>query len=197
MSWSAPTLTHMQKREGFGLRWLLWVQPRDRTTYAIVPFGVWNDVVDAQFTIDSVSRTYYAAYGSFVPPSLTYEKGLTVQEIEIGFHHVNPAIKNVLLNYETSNAPMELHRVLYDNAGTVLEIERKFKGFVSRFPVVVPEINGAMTGTLHCVSSARMGTRTVGSLKSDTAQRRRSSTDAFRLYGSLSNVSSDFWGNKG
>ncbi len=184
----------MNGRNGHIVRWLLWIKPRTRDTYVETPFGFWNDVYDRDFTVDAEVRAYTGAYGTFIPPKIIYEKGLKVQEIQIGFSNLNPTIDNALRVYETSGAPVFLHKALFDTDMNLLEIEEKFRGQISRFPNAIPETNGKMSATLHCVSSARLGTLTLGALKSNIAQKERLATDRFREYASVSPASADFWG---
>lgn len=198
MSLAPGTISYLSARAGFGHRWMLWVVPRTLDTGTDAPFGVWNDVYPRDFTVNGVSRTYEGAYGVFNPPTIIeYEVGLAVQEIQINFNHLDPRIEDLLRTHTLRNAPMELHQAYFDADGALLEVVERFRGRVSRYPTVEPETNGLRSGTLHCVSSARLGTLTLGTLKSDESQRARSATDDFRRYASVTPQSADYWGKKG
>lgn len=196
MTWNPAAQAYLEARSGHVVRWLLHLTVKDRATGDPVPYGLWTGVDDRAFDIGNGPETFQAMHDHFVPPVMTFEPGTYIRKVSIEFIHLHPDAQNVLSAYDARLAPATLHTALFDADMNLLDIRRRFKGFVNEAPQFTPAKNGVAKAQLDLVSTARRGTATISAKKSDAAQQRRGG-DRFRRYGSLGTVVSDWWGNKG
>ena len=173
---------------------LVWVSAKNRSTGAVETLGLWTGADHETFTIGGQSRVYYGAGNVLDVPDIEAGVGLEVRTYQIGLSAISPEVEVLLRGYDPRQAPVEIHRAEYDDAGTLLAApERIFKGWVDGTPIITPAVGGVAAASLSIVSNARMLTRYAGVTKSDEVQQQRSG-DRFRRYGSIAAEAEVVWG---
>lgn len=186
MSFGSAGINHLNARGSVAPRWLLWVAAKNFTTLTDASVGLWNGDDDLTFTIDGSPRVYNGALGRFDVEPLVYATGTDIRSQRITLSVNTPEVEDVFRGFIVKGAAVELHLALMDPlSGALIDVDRKFKGFLNRAPISTPAIgSGGGTIALEMVSSMRLLTRTIAVKKTDQSQRLRSS-DRFRRYGAI------------
>lgn len=187
MSFGTAGINHLNARGAVAPRWLLWIGVKDFGTLADASVGIWNGDDDLTFTIDGASRVYNGALGRFDLEPLVYAKGTDIRTHRITLSANTPEIEDIFRGYVVKGAAVELHLALMDPlSGSLIDVDRKFKGFINRAPISTPAMgSGGGTISVEMVSSMRLLTRTIAVKKTDQSQQLRSG-DRFRRYGAVS-----------
>lgn len=194
MQLSSAAIAHLAQRRGVAVRWLFWVEAKDRTTGDIVPLGLWNGSDHREFTVNGVPRTYYGAGSLVQVQPLTYETGPVVRIQTVEFAPISPEVEQMLRGYDARLAPVELHLANFDpQTMELISIDRAFRGVLDKAPIPTPEIGNSSRIVAELASTARRMTRTVTAKKSDEAQKRRAG-DRFRRYADVSGSVTVWWG---
>lgn len=194
----SPTLSaYLAGDSGLQARVLFWIGAKDRGTGATVNFGFWNGDDDADFTINSVVRTYHGAGDVALPDPITYSAGLQANTYELPLSPLSPAVQDALRTYEPRFAPVEIHRAFFDTVSGALieEPTRVFKGQVDTVSIGTPAVNGEADGKVVMLSSAVFLTRKLSQTKSEATQRLRSD-DRFFKYIDITGQVTVSWGSK-
>lgn len=191
----AAAQAHRIAREGLIPRWLFWVEAKNRTTGLIEVAGLWTGDQNETFLIDGVSRDYAAA--SVIGfPSLTFQSGLGVQMQSLSLGPISPEVEMLLNGYEPRLAPVEVHLAsIHPDTHNLIALERLYKGWIDEAPVKTDPLGGGRVCEISLAGSARLGTKTLPTKKSDAAQSVRGG-DRFRRYADVVN-SKNYWGENG
>lgn len=186
---------HRVARMGLVPRWLFWVESKNRTTGLTETMGLWTGDQDEAFMIDGASRDYLSA--SVVGfPSLTFGSGLGIQMQTLTLGPISPEVELLLYGYDPRLAPVEVHLVSLDpDTHNTIAIERLYKGWIDEAPVKTDPLGGQKICEVSLAGSARGGTRTLSTKKSDAAQSLRGG-DRFRRHADVVS-STNYWGENG
>ncbi|WOI54953.1 hypothetical protein [Palleronia sp. LCG004] len=185
----------LAQRRGLA-RWLLWLEVRTYDTGEIQPAGIWNGEHDQSFEIEGETRDYRGIAGLLKPEPLTYEAGTNIrlQRIRIA---LSPDAESLLRNYDSRLAPAELHLAIFDReTHELISIDQAIEGFVDSAPIKEGALENGMSVAvcdLTLATSARAGTRTLGTKKSDAALRKRGGDRGYR-YSVISGQIPVWWG---
>lgn len=183
---------------GIKVRQLLWITARNRGSGNPESIGIWTGEDVQNFTIGGVARTYYGG-GSFISAGdMLSEVGLNVRRLSVSMSPITPEIEQVLRGYDAKMAPVELHLAFFstETNNLVAPPYRIFKGWIDRFPITTPALNGQGEARLDLVSSARILTNGLALKRSNDSQNRRQSGDAFFRDVSISGQIQTPWGSK-
>jgi hypothetical protein len=186
MSFGSAGITHLNARDPVAPRWLLWLGAKEFTTLADASIGCWNGDDDLTFTIDGSPRVYNGAIGRFDVEPIIYAKGTDIRTQRITLSMNTPEVEDTIRGFVVKGAAVELHLALMDpSSGGLIDVDRRFKGFLNRAPVSTAAMGaGGTTVALEIVSSMRLLTRTLALKKTDQSQQLRSA-DRFRRYGAV------------
>ncbi len=186
MSFGSAGINHLNARGPVAPRWLLWIGAKNFGTLTDASIGLWNGEDDLTFTIGGSPRVYNGALGKFEVEPLVYAKGTDIRSQRITLSANTPEVEDTVRGYVVKGAAVELHLALMDPlSGLLIDIDRKFKGFLNRAPISTPALgSGGSTVSLEIVSSMRLLTRTLAVKKTDQSQKLRSG-DRFRRYGAV------------
>lgn len=182
---------------GLVVRHLVWIEARNRTTGLPETLGVWSGDYTLAVTIGGAARTYAFAGSALSIPEIVTVPGLSVRSLRLGLAAIDPAVENVVRNYDTRFAPVEIHRVVIDPATRQIAAApyRVFKGLINSLQFPRAEPGGLAEVSLELVSENRVLTRGLPMKKSDHSQRQRSG-DRIRRYGDISGVVPVYWGEE-
>jgi hypothetical protein len=177
-------------------RWGIWITARDRSTGADTPFGIWQGDDSQIITVGAGDdRLFAGAQGGLQFAPLRYVMGMLNQSQSVTLNGASPDVINLTRVYDVQNAYAEIWLMVLDpQTGNLLDVERRFKGFVNGAPMQVPEVGGTFSTTLSLTSSMSNMTRTPEVVKSD-ADQRSNADDAFNSYGTVADAVDDPWGN--
>lgn len=176
-------------------RVLFWIEARDRSDNSVQTFGFWNGADHQNFTINAVSRLYYAAGDVLTVAPLEFSAGLTARSWQIAFSGLSPEVLAAVRQYDVKHCPVEAHQVFFDpDTETMLDTPiRRFKGQVSELPIEDGAIGGSSTITLKLVNDVINLTRNSKLKKSDESYKRRSGDRIFK-YADVSGTTHVVWG---
>lgn len=175
-------------------RWLFWVIPRNRTTNAREPGGVWTGMEPFKTYVDGELRTYGGAGGLLAIDPLKFVTGTTIQKQQITLTVLDPQIFVLLREYDPSYAPAQLHLALFDPVTEALVAPPTlvFDGEIDTIEEREDETKSEAVVTL--VSQMRNGIRPLYLKQSNAYQILRSPTDTGRKYASIAKDVQVFWG---
>lgn len=181
-TFSPALLAHLQARRGSRVRLLLWAVPKNRATGLPEPIGLWTGSDARSFTIDGSPRPYAGAGGILQIAPIVSAVGTDIRTQRVTLSGVFPEVMEIIRQHDPRNAPVEIHRAVYD-PGTLQLIDaphRLFKGWIDKLKDTRPEEGGMATVELSLVSTARALTRTLTAKISDASQQRRAGDRALR-----------------
>lgn len=174
----------------------MFVWAKDFGTGATVKKGVWTGSynLNVDFGDGVGARNYDAAGGGLALSPIRYRVGLFVMGYE-GSLAVTPETLEIILGYNTTNAPVDLNCLIFKSDGMqYIGVRRFFKGFVDFSDVVLDKQGGADSIRFKLVSQMRKGEWTRSGKKSNQSQKDRQATDDFRKYSNTGDVANDPWG---
>lgn len=182
---------------GLIVRHLVWISARNRSTGLPETLGVWSGDYTLAITIDGAARTYAFAGAALQIPEIVTVPGLSVRSLRLGLASIDAGVENIVRNYDTRFAPVEIHRAVIDPATRAIAAApyRVFKGMINSLQFPRPEPGGLAEVSLELVSENRVLTRGLPMKKSDHSQRQRSG-DRIRRYGDVSGVVPVYWGEE-
>lgn len=176
----------------------------DRTQSVPVPVTgcFWNDVGPTTINVISgvdgttVSRTYAGSGGLIEVDDIPLVNDLTVQSISVALNHLSQAIDTLIRAYDMKQAPVEIHRGLYDptTRALVAPASLRFVGYCDGCEIDTPLVEQAGGVKLTLVSDTRELTRQSTDKRSDASQRLRDPTDSFFQYNAVIANVQIFWG---
>lgn len=190
----SPTeLAYLQKRDGYMIRLLLWVQPRDRATNARVAMGFWTGEQDQTFSINGDERPYVSGLVSVDP--IVMQTGLVVRMQRVMLSPLSPNVALFLRGYDAWRAPVEIHRAFFDTdtQDLIAEPHRVWKGVVDAAPIQTPAIGGEANVELTLSSAVESLTHGLTATRSDAVQSQRGG-DRFYRYKDVAGSVSVSWG---
>lgn len=174
---------------------LVWIEALNRSTGVTETMGLWTGPDHQQFIVEGVARDYYGAGNLLVVPVFQSQVGLEARSYDIGLTAVSEDVELLVRGYETRFAPIEVHRVEFDDDHNPLAApERIFRGWVNGAPIPTPAIGGEAGMSLRVISHSHILTKYGNATKSDEYQQRRQG-DRFRRYGSIRQAAV-YWGRK-
>lgn len=193
MTWSIAAQNHLAARAGYAPRWLLWVAATERLTGDPAPVGIWNGDDHLTFTIAGQPRLYLGAQGRFEVADIVFATGTQVRTLDVQLSGISPEAEQLVRGYVVRFARAELHLALLDpQSFALIDVQRVWKGFVNRAPIMTPPIGGEATIALELASAMRSLTCSLALKKSDQSQRLRAG-DRFRQYGSVAAAVTTEW----
>ncbi|MGB1388677.1 MAG: hypothetical protein ACPG61_07295 [Paracoccaceae bacterium] len=195
MIWNSTAQTLLADRsKGMAIRWLLWVEARDRTTGDPEPLGLWSGEDHAEFDIGGDTRTYFGALDGLQCDDIQYQAGTVIQSMGMRVPMDLPETIQLFRVSETRLAPCEVHWALFDTINnTLADVTRVFKGRIDGAPITTPGDGKRAMASIMIASSLRGGTKMAGARKSNSMQLLRGSGDIGRRYGDLGRVANDEW----
>lgn len=196
--YSAGVDSYLENGKGIVARHLVWIEAKNRSTGATESTGFWNGIDTQLFTIAGASRTYYGAGALLGVSPIQAGVGAFVRMQRLTLSGMPTEVLQMIHEYDSRLAPVEVHRALYntDTGALVDEPHRVLKGTVESLEVPTPADGESGDVTLTVASAARSLTRPLTLKKSDAAQRAIHATDRGREYASISGAVSVFWGKK-
>jgi len=185
-----------QARAGTLAHGLIYITAKTRDTGLSAPIGFWTGDDHQAFTINSVSRTYYAAGAALDLGETVSEVGIVIRTRTVRLSGLAPKVLDMAKAYEARLAPVEIHRAEFDPLTNALidAPGRVFKGWVDQIQWT------QSAETVECVltlaSIARALTRPLTQKFSDASQRLRAQNDAFFQYVDVSGTTDVYWGEK-
>lgn len=179
--------------EGVDVDVLVWVTAKNRSTQADETTGFWTGLDAETITVDGVPRVYYGAGAVLGVDDLVSRAGTVVQYQPIGLNILTPEVEQLLREYESRIAQVEVHlRRMDPETNAQLSISRVFKGWID----TGTETRGPDGTSLsyQMVSTARALTRLVALHRSDVSHKRAYSSDDFFQYAGVSGTVSWWWG---
>lgn len=192
MSFSVDTISRLATADTYRIEWFIWITARNLSSGLMEDLGLWSGDDAEVFTIEGESRTYQGALGRFTVGNLIFGTGTLIRTQEVSVGPLTAAVQNAINLYELRFAPAEIHAKLSFNDGHS-EICKMFKGFIDKQPMTIPGVSKEPTMNLGLVSTARLGTRSQRSKKSDESQKERNN-DRIRRYGDISGTVPIWWG---
>lgn len=194
-SYDAPTLAVLSNRQALVARQLVWIRARNRSTGLPETLGVWTGLHDLDITLEGEARTYIGTGGALAGEPITAAPGLSVRVHQLRLSGVAPEVKDLVGNYDTRFAPVEIHRAIldpttYQIAGTP---HRTFRGFENGLNYPRAAAGGLAEIIMDLVSETRSLTRTLPTKKSDDSHRARGG-DRGRRYADISGSVPVYWG---
>lgn len=179
-------------------RSLLWIAAKDRATGASTTIGFWNGDDHQDFIIGGVTRSYYGAGTIPGLDAITKTTGLIVQMHRIKLAIGAPEVLLAVRGYDLRQAPIELHRALYDDDLNLIdEPHEVLTGWIDGAPETRAIVGGTTQVSLTLASASRALTKTLPTMRSDQALRLRNAADAGRKYASIAGTIKAYWGSKG
>jgi hypothetical protein len=188
--------THLIAREGITAHVLVWVEAKDRTTGAALPFGIWTGDDDRTFTVDGGPRTYLGAGSLADVGALVAEAGYVVRVTRMSLAHLHPDIAALVNGRDLRHVPCTWHQVHLQPGSfdLVAPPRRVFKGRVEVTPLPDAAEGEEARAEFELVSYARDMTLPLTLKKSQGALAARAPTDTFRRYIAVSGRISTSWG---
>ena len=131
------------ERRGFGVRYLAWIDARNRSTGDTEGLGLstgWDSetvTVTDQFSGFSSGRVFHGAGSLLGISGLSYQAGLAVRPLRVSLSAIDPAVENAVRLYDPKGAPFQVwRRVLHPDSG--LQVGQPiplFKGYVDKAPI--------------------------------------------------------------
>lgn len=197
---SEDAVAYLAGRGAIAHRWLFWIQAKNRFTGATEAVGFWNGADDRSFEIDGVQRVYIGLGDLLKVPSITHQPGPVVRLQSIDLMGISDQLEQAILQYDSRQAPVELHLALFDpETMNLVSIEGAGRGWLDKAPARFGGIRSPSGIRAVVASVSRLLTKTLSLKKSDANQRRRSVGDVedrFRKYGSISAAVSVWWGEE-
>ncbi len=175
-------LLRLQARLGLRVRLLLWAVPKNRTTGAPEPVGIWTGSDTRAFTIDGSPRVYAGAGGILRLSPIVSAVGTDIRTQRVTLAGIFPEVMEIVRQHDPHRAPVEIHRAVYhpDTLQLLDTPHRLFKGWIDKLKDTRPEEGGMATVELSLVSTARALTQTLTAKISDASQQRRAGDRALR-----------------
>lgn len=195
-TFSPALLAHLQARQGFRVRLLLWAVPKNRLTGAPEPVGIWTGSDARSFTIDGAPRPYAGAGGILQIAPIVSAVGTDIRTQRVTLSGVFPEVLEIIRQHDPHRAPCEIHRAVYHpETLQLLDVpHRLFKGWIDKLKDTRPEEGGMATVELSLVSTARALTQTLTAKISDASQQRRAGDRALR-YADVAGEVEVAWGD--
>lgn len=202
-TYSAETQAALKAR-AIAVRDFLWLEPRDRTTGAVVGFGFWSDVgaVSAEVIDPLTGATEaraFAGAGTLISiDGVARVANLTVQPVTITMSQLGDGADEVLRSYDPRFARVELYQGVFI-PGTQVQLapaECQFYGRIDTVRIDTPVEGGEGKATLDCVSETQQLTRGNPTTRSDSALRQRLATDSARRHVATVGTWDIRWGSK-
>lgn len=179
-------------------RSLLWISPKVRATGSDTTIGFWNGDDHQDFTIRAATRSYYGAGTIPGLDAITKTTALKIQMHRVKLSVGAPEVLNAIRSYDLRQAPVELHRALYDaDRNLVDEPHEVLTGWINAAPETRAQEGGTWLVSLTIASASRALTKTLPTMRSDQSLRLRNASDAGRQYASIAKPITAYWGSKG
>jgi len=189
---SFPTVT----RGDLSIDVLIWIEAKNRTNGATETAGFWTGIDDRSFTIGGVARSYAGAGPVLEMPQIVSQSGVNVQLQEASLNVLTPEVEQVLRGYDARNAPIEVHLARFNpDTNALVDTTRVFKGWIDSMREVRGPKDGTTALAVQMASSSRALTRKLHLLRSDEAQKARTSDRIYR-YADVSGSVPVYWGQK-
>lgn len=175
---------------------LIWFEAKNRETDAAETVGLWTGARNQSFNIDGQTRQYMGAGGALSVEPLIAQKGLNVQSQTITLSGIAPEVEVLLRGYDARQAPVEIHLARFDSeTNNLIGLDRVFRGWLDKAPVVSGRTRGTATVTCTLVSAARELTRTRPTKRSDATQKLQAG-DRFLRFNTVSGAVKTYVGMK-
>lgn len=168
------------------IRDFMWVEPRNRTTGAIVQMGFWSDLgwINAQ-VIDPktglpVMRDFKGSGNLISISQIPMTSNLSVQTVDITVSQIGDT-NNLVREYEFKQARIEIFRGLFAPT-TLLQLSAavpRFVGYIDEVNIETPQEGGDGGIQLTCMSHSQEMSRYNPATRSDAYQKKRNSSDTF------------------
>jgi hypothetical protein len=184
-SYTAPELAYLQSRNGYLVRSLLFVQPRDRATGLRVDMGFWTGEDDRIFTVDGTARTFVGGGGLKSVDAIVMQVGLVVRMQRVLMAPLAAEVAQLLRGHDAFRAPTRIYRAMFDpeTGSLVANPRRVWKGLLGKGPIQTPAAGGESTGEITLASAAEALTQGLTLTRSDAVQRQRGGDRFFRYKG--------------
>jgi hypothetical protein len=195
-SFTAPETTYLQSRNGYEMRALLWVQPRDTATGLRVGLGFTTGEQNEDYTISGSARTYVGGGAMAGLDPIVMQSGLTVRMQRARLQPLFPTVVQLLRGLDAWRAPAELHRAMInpETGALIAAPHRLWKGVIDAAPIMTPEIGGDGTVDLTLASASEALTHGQTLTRSDASQTLRGG-DRFFRYIAVTGKVPVFWGS--
>jgi hypothetical protein len=197
-SYSPATAAYFASRGAFVGHVLVWIRARNRTSGATETIGFWTGDDHREFVIDGLTRTYYAAGALLSVDPIRRQTGVNGRTQRASLSHLAPEVLQALRGYDARQAPVEIHRALFnpDTGALIDEPHVIISGYIDKAPLPVPAKGETGSAKIEIATHARALTRNLGRSRSDATLRARAPGDAFRQYAGLADTVETPWGKK-
>lgn len=194
MIWDAQQLLLLQSGKPIRHHSYVRITVRQLNDNSPQTFGFWTGYDDQTETVEGTATTFIGAGGALKIPNVVIEPGTVIRQFSIGLD-VAAGGDELIRQYDAQGAPISLYFRIKDLTTNQWAggFARAYKGYVDKAPIPTPPPGELATMTLGCVTTARDGTKTSGSLMSNAAMRRRSATDGGLEYAGIV-AANDPWG---
>lgn len=200
---SSSILTALQARV-LVPRDFLWLTVKDRSTGAPFSYGLWTGlgpitvpVIDGT-TGQTVNREYVGSGPLIGIGAVPLTNDMTVQTLTVTSSAIADAVQTDLRTYDADQAPVEIHRGLFDPSSRNLVDAAicRFVGFVDKIEITTAKEGSDSQAVMTLVSHSRETTRMNPAVRSDADQKLRLSTDTGCKYTAVGGDWIVFWGQK-
>lgn len=161
-----------------------------------VSVGYWTGWEDVTLALGGVSRTLIGTKGALFAPNPVYAPGTEIRTQDVGINGLSNQGVDLIQAYDLRLKPAELWQLCFTQGAEFKGARRLFKGVIDQTNLQIGTKGTGSRLTLTLASSARSGTRTLASKKSNESYKRRGGDTAME-YASLMNVDADWWGPRG
>lgn len=155
------------------------------------PVGIWNETYSS--TINGVLYSPAA----ILLGEIGSRKDLSAEQVEVTLGALNANVAAIMSGIAWHQRPLLISRAYLNEAGTVIDVEAFFSGFLDAAPIE-DEADGTLRMTLIAESNNRELIRSANRIRSDADQRRISATDGFFKHTTATAVDNRiYWGRSG
>lgn len=161
-----------------------------------VSMDFWSGHEDIVADLGGAPRNLWRTNGALIAENPSYATGTDIRTYRLALFGLSDRSEELLAAYDANRAPVEVYQMMFTPGMVFKGGRRRFKGEVDTMPRDIGPKGEGATLSINLVSSARAGTETTATKKSNESYRRRSG-DTSMEYASLRDAESDWWGARG